>query len=168
MKRSVVAATLTAVLIAAGCATERPPRAPALTGAWRSSITFQSGAFAEVKDLEFLYVFNEGGTLTESSNYDAAPPVAPAYGVWRAVGDSGRQFEAHYEFFVTTPTPPEEFKSGAGWTPAGRGVFTELMTVSDDGRTFASSIVYEAFDAQGKPVAGGGEASGRGKRIEFR
>ena len=36
-----------------------------------------------MKDLEFMYVFNVGGTMTASSNYDGAPPVPPAYGVWR-------------------------------------------------------------------------------------
>ena len=39
----------------------------------------------ETKDLEFMYAFNVSGTMTESSNYDAAPPVPPAYGVWKKV-----------------------------------------------------------------------------------
>jgi hypothetical protein len=39
-----------------------------------------------------MYVFNTGGTMTESSNYDGAPPVPPAYGVWRSVGPN--EFEA--------------------------------------------------------------------------
>jgi hypothetical protein len=38
--------------------------APPLVGAWRSNIQFESGAFAEIKDLEFMYVFNVGGTPT--------------------------------------------------------------------------------------------------------
>ena len=59
---------------------------PALVGAWKSNIQFKDGAFAEVKDLEFLYVFNAGGTMTESSNYDGSPPVPPAYGAWKEVG----------------------------------------------------------------------------------
>src|SRR4051812_3339242 len=60
-----------------GCASEP------LEGAWRSRVQFSSGDFAPVKDLEFLYVFNRGGTMTESSNYDSLPPSPPAYGVWR-------------------------------------------------------------------------------------
>ena len=40
-----------------------------LAGAWRGKVQFTSGAFAEIKDLEFMYAFNAGGTMTESSNY---------------------------------------------------------------------------------------------------
>ena len=58
-----------------------------LFGAWRGSVQFTTGAFAEVKDLDFMYLFNAGGTMLESSNYDGAPPVPPAYGVWRKVGE---------------------------------------------------------------------------------
>lgn len=76
-----------------GCPAEPPPAPPAaLTGAWRASIQFSSGAFSGIKDLEFLYVFNAGGTLTESSNYDGAPPVPPrmASGVRSAPMNSRR------------------------------------------------------------------------------
>src|SRR5262245_1645468 len=72
-----------------------------LVGAWRATLQFSSGAFATIKDLEFMYVFNEGGTMTESSNYDGAPPVPPGYGVWRRIGP--RQFEAKYAFYATKP-----------------------------------------------------------------
>lgn len=152
-----------APLLVTGCASEPASSTPVLTGAWRSSVQFKNGAFAEIRNLEFLYVFNAGGTMTESSNYDAAPPVAPAYGAWQATGPN--QFEAHYEFFVTIPTPPEAFQKGGGWLPAGRGVFTERITVADDGRSFTSTIAYEPFDARGNPAEGGGEATGRGTRI---
>ncbi len=51
-----------AVVLAAGC-TADPPAAPAaLVGAWRSSLQFESGAFAPVQDLDLMYVFNAGGT----------------------------------------------------------------------------------------------------------
>ena len=153
------------LLLAAGCVTERPVPPPALVGAWRSSLQFTTGAFASIKDLEFMYVFNAGGTLTESSNYDGAPPVPPAYGVWRAVGPN--EFEAKYEFYVTAPSPPEAFKTGAGWLPSGRGVFTERITIAADGQSFTSTIRYEAFDIKGQPVEGGGEATGRAIRIRF-
>ena len=107
-------------LLACNPAPPKPEAPPALVGAWRSSLQFTSGAFASIKDLEFMYLFNSGGTLTESSNYDGAPPVPPAYGVWRAV--SPREYEAKYEFYITAPAPAEAFKTGAGWLPAGRGV----------------------------------------------
>jgi len=109
---------------------------PPLIGAWRSSIDVKSGAFTAAKGLEFMYLFHNDGTLTESSNYDAAPPVPPAYGVFRFVPGDGTVWEAKYEFFTTAPTPPEELKAGAGWLPSGRGVFTERITVAPDGRTF--------------------------------
>lgn len=46
-------------------ARSRPTRGR--VGAWRSNLQFQTGTFAPIKDLAFLYAFNEGGTMTESS-----------------------------------------------------------------------------------------------------
>ena len=89
--------------------------------------------------------------------------MPPAYGIWRAIG--ANEFEAKYEFYVTTPAPPEAFKTGAGWLPSGRGVFTERVTLAADGETFTSVIPYEAFDTHGQAVAGGGTAGGKAVRI---
>ena len=74
--------TLLIACCAAGCTHMREANEPGLVGAWRGKVQFTSGAFAATTNLEFCYVFNEGGTMTESSNYDGAPPVPPAYGVW--------------------------------------------------------------------------------------
>lgn len=153
------------VALATGCGSDRPAEPAPLVGAWRSSLQFETGAFAAIQDLEFLYVFNAGGTLTESSNYDGAPPVPPAYGVWREVAPN--EFEAKYEYFATTPSGPDAFLKGAGWLPSGRGAFTERITLSEDGQRFTSVIRYEALGPKGEPVEGGGEARGRGKRIGF-
>ena len=137
-----------------------------LIGQWRATLQFTSGAFAPVKDLEFMYVFNPGCTRTESSNYDAAPPVPPAYGIWRRVGP--REFEAKYEFYLTkAPTAFAEIAKGGGWGPAGRGVFVERISLSEDGGSFTSKIRYDQFDTAGKPAEGGGEATGRGVRLAF-
>ena len=79
-----VLATFSILLLAPACGDPPSPSTDAslerdnLVGAWRSKIRFNSGALAEIKDLEFLYAFNLGGTMTESSNYDGAPP---GYGV---------------------------------------------------------------------------------------
>jgi hypothetical protein len=127
----------------------------------------KSGAFTAAKGLEFMYVFHGDRTLTESSNYDAAPPVPPAYGVWRMIPGDGTVFEAKYEFFTTTASPPDQFKAGAGWLPSGRGVFTERIKLAMDGRTFTSAIRYQLFDPTGAAIEGGGEATGRGVRIDF-
>jgi hypothetical protein len=151
------------VLLVAGCDPGRQPETPALVGAWRSTVQFSSGTLATLKDLEFMYVFNAGGTLTESSNYDGSPPVPPAYGVWRPAGP--REFEVHYEYYATTPPPDLEELRAGGWLPAGRGVFTERIALSEDGQSFASTIRYEPLDSEGKPADGGGEALGRGTRI---
>ncbi len=161
------------VLVAAlgsspGCSRRvvRSASTPAVVGAWRSTVQFQTGAFASVKDLEFMYVFNAGGTMTESSNYDADPPVPPAYGVWRQVGP--REFEARYEFYSTkAPAAADEITSGGGWAPSGRGVLAEKITLSEDGQSFVSTIRFETFDMHGTPVEGGGEAEGHGRRIGF-
>ena len=142
------------------------PPAAELTGEWRAALQFSNGAFASVKDLEFMYVFNQGGTMTESSNHDASPPVPPAYGIWRKIGD--RQFEAKYEFYVTkAPAAFGEIAKGGGWAPAGRGVFVERITVSENGDSFGSRIRYDQYDTAGKPAEGGGEATGRGARLKF-
>lgn len=156
-------------LIAAACG--RSPSSSAgeagsLVGAWRSQIHFKGGSLADMKGLEFMYVFNAGGTMTESSNYDGAPPVPPAYGVWRRIGP--RQFEAKYAFYVTkAPGQFEDIARGGGWLPAGHGVLIEKMTLSDDGKSYRSTINYAPFDQAGKPVDGGGEGDGTGVRISF-
>jgi hypothetical protein len=154
---------LAAALLLSGCAAEKPAGPPALVGAWRSQVQFDSGPFAAVKDLEFMYVFNAGGTLTESSNYDAAPPVPPAYGAWRAVG--ANEFEAKYEFYTTAPAPPADFTRGAGWLPSGRGVLTERISLAADSQTFRSTVHFEAFGTRGDSVVARGDAHGRGVRI---
>lgn len=137
-----------------------------LVGAWRSNLQFSEGTFAALKDLEFLYVFNAGGTMTESSNYDGAPPVPPAYGIWRSAGPN--QFEASYTYYNTKP--PVDFKDvarGGGWLPAGWGVLTERITLASDGGSFESAIVFDLYDQTGQRVEGGGHARGHGARIRF-
>jgi hypothetical protein len=142
-----------------------PRHAPDLAGAWRSSVVFRSGSFASITDLQFLYVFNAGGTIVESSNYDAAPPVPPAYGIWRRTGPA--TFEARYEFFTTkAPSRPDDLVS-AGWQPSGRGVLTEQITIAADGDSYTSTLRYTPLDADGKPAEGGGDASARGVRLGF-
>jgi len=147
------------------CTADPASESASLIGAWRSTIQFETGAFAEITDLEFMYVFNAGGTLTESSNYDSAPPVPPAYGVWRTVGPN--EFEAKYEFFSTVTSDLESFTKGAGWVPSGHGVFTERIKLSADGQTFTSTIRYEAFGLQNESLEGGGNATAKAVRIRF-
>jgi hypothetical protein len=137
-----------------------------LVGAWRGRVQFTSGAFAETKDLEFMYVFNVGGTMTESSNYDAAPPVPPAYGVWRKVGL--RKYEAKYQFFQSKAvTTADELLKGGGWGPDGYGILAQKVTLSADGNSFDSRITLALFDKEGKPVAGGGEGTATGQRVRY-
>lgn len=155
-------AVLALLSLSVACTSET---ATPLVGAWRSTIQFETGAFAEIKDLEFMYVFNAGGTLTESSNYDGAPPVPPAYGVWRMIDPN--VFEARYEFFSTTPSEADAFMKGTGWLPSGRGVLTERIEVSPDAKTFTSTMRYEAFGKRGEPLEGGGTARGEGVRVGF-
>ena len=143
-----------------------PAAAPGLTGAWRARMHFTSGAFADMADLEFMYVYNAGGTLTESSNYDAAPPVPPAYGIWRQQGRN--VFHSKYVFYVTKPPAGfQDITKGGGWAPDGSGVFTEEITLSADGNSYTAKVSYVAFDVHGQPAAGGGEGSATGTRITF-
>jgi hypothetical protein len=171
--RTTARCLLPIVLLAlAGCQQPKPPAAaepppgPDLQGEWRAQLQFTSGAFAPIKDLEFMYSFNQGGTMTESSNYDASPPVPPAYGIWRRTGP--REFEIKYEFYVTkAPAAFTDIAKGGGWGPAGRGVFVEHITLSDDGNSYTSKIKYDQFDTAGQPAEGGGEADGKGVRLQF-
>lgn len=137
-----------------------------LIGAWRAKVQFKSGMLADWKGLEFMYAFNQGGTMTESSNYDGSPPGPPAYGVWRRTG--ARQFEARYEVFLTKSVKPlEEIAKGGGWLPDGYGVLSEKITLSADGKSFKSIIRWDAFDQAGKAVESGIEGTGEGKRMGF-
>ena len=155
----------TLLLVLAGCSHPRARRhTPMLVGAWRSTIHFDSGPLASLADLQFLYVFNDGGTLTESSNYDAVPPVAPAYGVWQEVEPN--EFEARYEFFLTKPPVHlDDLTTGGGWLPAGRGVLSEHIHIAADGNSFDSTIQYQPLDANGAPTPGA--AAGRGQAIRI-
>lgn len=137
-----------------------------LAGAWRAKVQFKSGMLADWKGLEFMYSFNQGGTMTESSNYDGSPPGPPAYGVWRKTG--ARQFEARYEVFLTKSAKPlEEIAKGGGWLPDGYGILSEKITLSVDGKSFKSIIRWDAFDPAGKAVESAIEGSGEGKRMGF-
>jgi len=165
MTRWQLAIPATLALAAAACVQKAAPEPEPLVGAWRSSLQFENGAFAQIKDLEFMYAFNAGGTMTESSNYDGAPPVPPAYGVWRKTGLN--EYELKYEYYSTAPAEEPAFLKGAGWLPSGRGVFTETIKLAADGKTFTSAMRYEAFDATGNPAEGSGTAKGRAIRIGF-
>jgi hypothetical protein len=152
-------------LAACNPASAPQPGPDVLIGAWRSQINASGGELAEMKNLEFMYVFNAGGTMTESSNYDSSPPVPPAYGVWRKTAP--REFEAKYAFYTTKPPAAfEEVAKGGGWEPSGYGVLTEKITVAEDGKSYDSTLVYTLFDASGKEMDGGA-ATGAGVRIEF-
>lgn len=168
----IILSIVAAGLLASGCATTPSSRTDddtgtdSLTGAWRGKVQFTGGALAAIKDLEFMYVFNAGGTMTESSNYDGAPPVPPAYGVWRRTGP--RQYEARYSCFVTkAPASFEGIAKSGGWLPGGSVILVEKITISDDGNSFRSTIRYDALDQSGKPTESGTEGGAMGLRMSF-
>ena len=172
--RSLTIATwmLSALLLTCGYASASPSGAAkdlgdeGLVGAWRSQVQFTSGAFASVKDLELMYAFNAGGTMTESSNYDGSPPVPPAYGVWRKV--AAGQYEARYSFYVTkAPKAFDDIAKGGGWSPGGIGVIVEKIALAGDGKTYRSTLRVDIFDETGKLIESGSEAFGRGSRMSF-
>ena len=160
MRRYAAAASLS--LILAACS-DRPTPSP-LKGAWDAQVQFTSGPFATVRDLEFMYIVHADGTLTESSNYDAAPPVPPAYGVWRET--SPGHFQAHYEFYLTK-APEAGASLASGWGPAGRGLLEESISLAPDGRSFTSALHLQILDANGRPTSDIGEARTRAVRITF-
>ncbi len=137
-----------------------------LAGAWRGKVQLNTSVFSSMKDLEFMYVFNAGGTMTESSNYDAAPPGPPAYGLWKKTGPG--HYESKYLVFQTKAVSIlDEIGKGGGWIPDGYGVLTEKITLSQDGDIFDSTIKFEIFDRDGKITAKGGEGVVKGTRIKF-
>lgn len=151
---------------AASSATRTSSANDNLAGAWRAKVAFKTGMLADWKNLEFMYAFNQGGTMTESSNYDGSPPGPPAYGVWKKTG--ARQFEARYEVFLTKSAKPlEEIAKGGGWLPDGHGVLTEKITLSADGKSFISRVRWDMFDLAGKAVESDIEGTGEGRRMGF-
>jgi hypothetical protein len=157
--RSVLVVAICAVL--AAC-TQPEPAKSSLTGAWRAQVQFSGGPFAAIKDLEFMYVIHADGTLMESSNYDEAPPVPPAYGMWRQTMTS--TYQAHYEFFVTQ-APARTAGLVGGWPPGGRGVLEETITMSPDGQTFSSHLHLQLLDTHGQPTDQSGDAEVHAVRI---
>jgi len=138
-----------------------------LVGAWRGKVQFTTGAYASIQNLDFLYCFNAGGTMTESSNYDAMPPVTPAYGVWKKTGE--RTYEARYVYYWTKPPAKlEELTTGGGWSPGGHGVLVQQITLSPDGNSFDSTIAYEVFDTEGKHTDPTSQATAQATRIRLR
>jgi hypothetical protein len=163
---------LSAVMLAAGYPTaassagREVAASDDLAGAWRARVQFRTGALSSVKDLEFMYAFNAGGTMTESSNYDASPPVPPAYGVWRKI--QPRQYQAKYVFFLSrAPTSFDDIANGGGWSPGGSGVLVETITLAEDGRTYTSVIRLDLFDAAGRLTESNSQADSTAARISF-
>ena len=137
---------------------------PVLVGAWRTKVQFKGGILSDLHDLEFMYAFNVGGTLTQSSNYDGTPPVPPGYGVWRQTGP--RRFELKYAFYA----PARFVKAGrrrAAWVPGGRGLYSETLEISPDAKSYTSHIMYELVNPAGAPIPGGGEGEAVGARTSF-
>jgi len=113
-----------------------------------------------------MYVFNAGGTMTESSNHDSAPPVPPAYGVWRKTG--ARQYEAKYKFFWNNPPKAfEEIAGGGGWPPGGSAVLLEKITLSGDGKSFISTLSFDVLDNNGAVIESGSQGEAQASRFDF-
>ncbi|MEQ1728476.1 MAG: hypothetical protein ABL982_08840 [Vicinamibacterales bacterium] len=164
---------LSAALFVTGCGNAPSSQASVsaegerLAGAWRSKVAFRSGPLTGMKDLEFLYAYNAGGTMTESSNYDeAANSSPPAYGVWKQTGP--QTFQTKYVFYTTkAPDPASGQPSSGDWWPDGHGVLTETITLSENGNTYTSTVGLAMFDKADQPIAGGGEGTAAGTRIAF-
>ena len=123
-----------------------------LAGAWKGPIQFRTGAFAVIKDFEFMRVYNEGGTMTESSNYDGVPPTPPAYGIWKKTSDG--KYMTRYEFYWNNLPPSfEELTKDGGFSPGGYGVIEENISLSEDGNSFNASVGLTMFDKSGKQIS---------------
>lgn len=160
-----------AVALTAGCKNsqlsdkDEPANRVILVGAWRAKILFRTGPLAGMEDLEFLYAYNAGGTMTESSNYDeAANSSPPAYGIWKAI--SPQTFQTKYLFYTTKEKAQGDGTRSTDWWPAGRGVLTETITLTANGQAYASTIKLESYDSTGA-LTDSGEGTGAGTRVVF-
>lgn len=166
--KSILSAALLAglLVILFSCREQKHPQTDELVGAWKGKVQFTTGVYAEIKDFEFMYSFNSGGTMTESSNYDGVPPTPPAYGIWKSIGD--KQYEARYEFYWNkVPASYEELAKAGGFPNAGYGVLSEKITLSDDGKSYSSTIKFNLFDKDGKQTVVDEEGTVEAKRMEF-
>jgi len=170
--RSIIPSILSAglltglLIILFSCGEQKNPQTDELVGAWKGKVQFTTGVYAEIKDFEFMWVFNSGGTMTESSNYDGVPPTPPAYGIWKSIGD--KQYEARYEFYWNkVPASYEELAKTGGFPNAGYGVLSEKITLSEDGKSYSSTIKFNLFDQTGKQTIFNDEATTEAKRMEF-
>ena len=154
------------ILFTFSCNRHSESRTESLVGAWKGKVQFKTGEYAEIKDFEFMYVFNSGGTMTESSNYDGVPPTPPAYGIWKKTGE--KEYEARYEFYWNkVPASYEELAKAGGFPNAGHGVLAEKIILSDDGKSYSSTIKFNLFDQTGKQFIINDEGTAEAKRMEF-
>ena len=170
--RSIITSILSAGLLSGlfiilfSCVEQKNPLTDELVGAWKGKVQFKTGAYAEIKDFEFMWVFNSGGTMTESSNYDGIPPTPPAYGIWKKTGD--KQYKARYEFYWNkVPASYEELAKAGGFPNAGYGVLSEIIILKEDGHSYSSTIKFKLFDQSGKQIVFNDEATAEAKRMEF-
>jgi hypothetical protein len=154
------------LMVLLSCARDKNMETDKIVGAWKGKVQFTTGVYAEIKDFEFMYVFNSGGTMTESSNYDGVPPTPPAYGIWKKTGE--KEYEARYEFYWNrVPDSYEELAKSGGFPNAGHGVLSEKITLSDDGKSYSSTIKFNLFDRAGKQTVFNEEGTVEAIQLEF-
>jgi hypothetical protein len=171
-KRFIISSILSSGLLAGlliilfSCIEQKPPQTANLTGTWKGKVQFKTGVYAEIKDFEFMWVYNSGGTMTESSNYDGVPPTPPAYGIWKKTGD--KKYETHYEFYWNkVPAAYEELVKAGGFPNAGYGVLSEKIILSENGDSYSSTIKFNLFDQSGKQLVFNDEGIAEAKRMKF-
>ena len=154
------------LIVLLSCGEQKNPQTEDIVGAWKGKLQFKTGAYAEIKDFEFMWVFNDGGTMTESSNYDGVPPTPPAYGIWKKIGD--KQYEARYEFYWNkVPASYEDLTKVGGFPNVGYGVLSEKITLSENGQSYSSTIKLNLFDQTGKQTVFNDEATAEANRMKF-
>jgi hypothetical protein len=122
-----------------------------LLGAWRARVTIDSGPLAGIP-FQFLVTYAAGGGMVESSNFDEATPVPPAYGSWVATGPW--TFRSTYVFFTTNPPSDPGTLPTAGWAFSGSGKLREQITIAHDGTTYTSHLYYQLYDTTDNALPG--------------
>lgn len=158
MRRLGVIGVLVALAVA-GCAKSNnaSKTAPSLEGGWRAHVGFTSGPLKGVP-FQFLITYAAGGGMVESSNFDEAPPVPPAYGSWGRTGTN--TFKSSYVFWTTKAAGAQ------GWTFSGSGVLDETISLDATGDAYTSTIHYQLYDDKDNPLTGqAGDGTVRASRI---
>jgi hypothetical protein len=103
---------------------ERNKQAQELTGSWELDIVSTPGPGAP-PPLKALVTFAEGGGCVETI---LLPPVVPAHGEWRKIGDKQYEFAVVHPLFDSVGNPTATVRAKSKITLLNKNEFTATFT----------------------------------------